>query len=81
MDWDIGKQSKSRSDAAERGVYSGSASFMLAEGRAYSRRFVRPSVRPSHFCPQHISKSIDGNLMKLDTLIEGFEGNCRMQKP
>ena len=37
----------------------------------YSRRFVHLSVlHPSHFCPQHISKSIEGN-MKLDTLIEG----------
>ena len=61
---------------------------MLPEDRAYSRRFVRPtvcpsvrpSIRPSHFCPEHISKSIDGNLMKLDTLIEGYEENCRMQE-
>ena len=28
------------------------------------------SVRPSHFCPEHIFKSIEDNLMKLDTLIE-----------
>ena len=41
--------------------------FMLPEGRAYSRRFGRPTVRPSHFCPEYISKSIEGNLMKLDT--------------
>ena len=58
---------------------------MLPEERVYSRRFVRPSdrasVRPSHFCPEHISKSIEGNLMKLETLIEGHEGNCRMQEP
>ena len=55
--------------------------FMLPEGRAYSRRFVYPSDhRPSNFCPDHISKSIEGNLMKLDTLIEGHEGNCRMQE-
>ena len=45
--------------------------------RAYSCRFVHPS---SHFCLEHISKSIEGNLMKLDTLIEGHEGNCRMQE-
>ena len=50
--------------------------FMLPEGRAYCRRFVRPS----HFCQEHISKSIEGNLMKLDTLVEGHEGNCRMQE-
>ena len=30
---------------------------MLPEGRAYSLRFVRAS----HFCPEHIPKSIDGN--------------------
>ena len=53
---------------------------MLPEWRAYSRHFARPSVHPSHFCPEHISKSIEGNLMKLDTLIEGHEENCRMQK-
>ena len=38
------------------------------------------SVSPSHFCPEHNSKSIEANLMKLDTLIEGHEGNCRMQE-
>ena len=58
---------------------------MLPKGRAYSRLFVhlsdRPSVCPSHFCLEHISKSIEGNLMKLDTLIEGHEGNCRKQEP
>ena len=53
---------------------------MLPEGRAYSHRFVLLSVCLSHFCPEHISKSIEGNLMKLDTLIEGHEGNCRMQE-
>ena len=40
---------------------------MLHEGRAYSRRFVRlsdcPSFRESHFCLEHISKSIEGNLI------------------
>ena len=36
-----------------------------------------PSVCLSHFCPEHISKSIEGNLMKLDTLIEGHNRNCR----
>ena len=58
---------------------------MLPKGRAYSRSFVRPSdcpsICPSHFCQEHISKSIKGNLMKLDTLIEGHEWNCRMQEP
>ena len=44
---------------------------MLPEGRAYSHRFVRPS----HFCPEHISKSIEGNLVKPDALIEGHEEN------
>ena len=28
-----------------------------------------------------IPKSIEGNLMELDRLIEGHEGNCRMQEP
>ena len=59
--------------------------FMLPEGRAYSPRFVRPSVLwsicLSHFCPEHISKSIEDNLMKLDTLIEGYQENFRMQEP
>ena len=41
----------------------------------------RPSDCPSHFSPEHISKSIEVNLMKLDTLIEGPEGNRRMQEP
>ena len=49
----------------------------LPDGSAYSRRFVRPS----QFCPEHISKSIEGNVMKLDTLTEGHEENCRMQEP
>ena len=40
-----------------------------------------PSIRPSHFCPEHVSKSIEGYLMKLDTLIEGHEENRRMQEP
>ena len=42
---------------------------------------IHPSGRPSNFCPEHISKSIEGNLMKLDTLIEGREENCTMQEP
>ena len=37
-------------------------------------------VRLSLFCPEHISKSIEGNFMKLVTLIEGHEKNCRMQE-
>ena len=45
---------------------------MLPEGRAYIRRFVHPS----HFCPEHIPKSIESNLMKLDTLIKDHEGNA-----
>ena len=53
--------------------------FMLSEGRGYSCRFVQPSVR--HTCPKHISKSIEGNLMKLDTLIEGYKDNSTMQEP
>ena len=44
---------------------------MLPRGRAYSRHFVRPTIRPPHFCPEHISKGIEGNIMKLDTRIEG----------
>ena len=35
-------------------------------------RFVRPKVRPSHFCPQHISKSVEGYWKKLNTLIEAY---------
>ena len=42
---------------------------------------VRLSDRPSHFCPDHISKSIEGYLMKLDSLIEIHEAYCRIQKP
>ena len=42
--------------------------FMLSKGGVYSRRLT---VCPSHFRPEHISKSIEGNLMKLDTLKEG----------
>ena len=36
---------------------------------------IAEPVRPSHFCPEHISKSIEGNLLKLDTLIEVHDGN------
>ena len=54
----------------------GGAFVMLPKGRAYSRCFVCRSIRP-----EHISKSIEGNLMKLDTLIDGHEGNCIMQEP
>ena len=39
------------------------------------------AICPSHFCLEHISKSIEGNLMKFDTLIVGHEENCRMQEP
>ena len=46
---------------------------MLLEGKTYSRRFVCPTVYLSHFCPPHISKSIEGYLLKLDTLIEGHK--------
>ena len=35
------------------------------------RSSVRLSFRPSHFRPEHISKSIEGNLLKLYTLKEG----------
>ena len=52
--------------------------FVLPERNPY---FVCPSIHPSHFCPEHISKSIEGNLMKLDTLIEGHEEHCRKQEP
>ena len=55
--------------------------FMLAEGRAYSRCFVHLPDRLSHVCLEQISKSIEGNLMKLDTLIDIHEGNCRLQEP
>ena len=57
---------------------------MLPKGRAYSRRFVRPSDRTSGrhtFCPEHISKSIEGNLTKLNALIESRKGNGRAQNP
>ena len=52
--------------------------------RACVRASVRPSVRASvrHTFVRSISlKRIEGNLMKLDTLIEGHEENCRMQDP
>ena len=29
-------------------------------------------------CPRHISKIIEGNFMKRDTLIEDYKENCRM---
>ena len=51
---------------------------MLPEGRAYSRhfcQFVRPTIHPSiTFLSEHVSKSIEGNLMKLDTLLEVHGG-------
>ena len=53
------------------------AFFMLSP---FFQSSVSPSVSPSHFCPEHISKSIEDNLMKLDTLIKGYEGNCKMQE-
>ena len=37
---------------------------------------VHPFVRHT-FSPKRISKSIEGNLMKLDTLIKGQEQNAR----
>ena len=58
--------------------------FMLPEWRAYSRRSDRPTVRlsvcpPVHYtCPEHISKSIKVDLMKLNTLIDGREKKSRM---
>ena len=52
---------------------------MLPEGRAYSPPLYL--VHPSHFCLEHISNSIEGNLMKLDTLIEDHEVICIMQEP
>ena len=55
--------------------------FMLPDGRAYSPRFVCPTIHRSHFCPEHISKNIEGNLMKVDTLIDGDEKNCTKQDP
>ena len=66
---------------------------MLPKGRDIVAAFsVHLTVRPSHFCLEHISKSIEDGLMKLDTLIEDrlmkldkliedHEGNCRMQEP
>ena len=34
-----------------------------------------------NFCLEHISKSIDYKYLKLDTVIEGYEGKCRMKEP
>ena len=48
---------------------------------SWFKSYVRLSVRVLPFCPEHISKSIKGNLMKLDTLIECHKGNRRMQEP
>ena len=55
------------------------AIFMLPEGRAHSGRFVPVSVWPTHFFPEHIFQSIEAYL-KLDTLMEGHEGNRIMQE-
>ena len=44
------------------------------------RPSIHPSIRPSHFCRKHISKNIEVNVMKLDTLIEGHDENCRIQE-
>ena len=41
---------------------------------------VRPSVCPSHFYLEHISKRFEGNFMRLDTLIEDQEEKCTMQE-
>jgi len=50
---------------------------MLPEGRAYSRRFVRPSVR---FCPSHNSESIRDTNLKLYRYIDLFEQKCSAQE-
>ena len=43
---------------------------------------VRPSVRLSvNLCTEHISKSIEGNSMRRNTLIESHEEDCTMQEP
>lgn len=54
--------------------------FMFPEGKAYSRRHVLPSFRPSQFCPE-FRKNIDGIWLKLDTLIETSERKCSTQEP
>ena len=60
-------------DAVESNYHKlqGNRIFMPPDRWAHSRCFVlrltdRPSVHPPHFFPEHISKSIEGNLMKLD---------------
>ena len=47
---------------------------------SWFKSYLRPFVCLSHFCLEHMSKSIEDNLMKIDTLIEGHEGICRMQE-
>ena len=46
-----------------------------------SRRSVRVSVRPSHFCPEHNSKSIQGISLTLHKVIKDIEKKCSVQEP
>ena len=39
------------------------------------RQSFLPSFRPSHFCPEPVSKCTQDNLMKIDKLIKGHQGN------
>ena len=56
------------------------------QGNFYAPRRLLP-LCPSVHRPSvtllsgEISKNIEGNLMKFDTLIEGHKKNCRMQEP
>ena len=62
------------------GTLSGEAILLLCSPKE-EHIVVRSSVRPSRYCPEHISKRTEGNLMKLSTLIEGHAETCTMQEP
>ena len=55
--------------------------FKMKQDQGLKELICRRFVRPSQFYPDHISKNVEGNLMKCYTLIEGYEVNCRMQEP
>jgi hypothetical protein len=47
---------------------------------AYSRRFVRPSVRPLSW-PEYNLKTLGDNVFKLHTVVEGIKGECSVKEP
>ena len=42
--------------------------------------WMKSYVRPSHFCTEHISKYIEDNSIKLNTLIESHKENCKVEE-